>query len=192
MKALLFTGPCAFEYTDVPDPVPGAHDILVRVHACGICGSDVQGATGRTGRRIPPLIMGHEAAGVVEAIGTDVSGFALQDRVAFDSTVYCNVCQACRQGLFNRCAERQVLGVSTQAFRRHGAFAEYVAVPSWIAMKLPDELSFRHAALLEPTSIALHAANRGGVAAGKTVVVIGAGVIGLFVIQAVRLRNAAG
>ncbi len=191
MKALLYNGPGAFAYTDVPDPFPGPSDLLVRVRACGICGSDVQGATGRTGRRIPPLIMGHEAAGVVEAAGPSVSGFAPGDRVVFDSTVYCHTCEACRQGLFNRCARRQVLGVSTPTFRRHGAFAEFVVVPYWIAIKLPDELPFGQAALLEPASIALHAANRGGVGAGETAVVLGAGTIGLFVIQAVRLRGAA-
>ena len=191
MKALLYKGPGAFAYTDVPDPLWGPHDILVRVRACGICGSDVQGATGRTGRRIPPLIMGHEAAGIVEAVGPSVSGFAPGDRVAFDSTVYCNDCDACRQGLFNRCAKRQVIGVSTPTTKRQGAFAEYVAVPYWIVVKLPDELSFLQAALLEPASIALHAANRGGITAGETAVVLGAGTIGLFVIQAARLRGAA-
>lgn len=191
MKALQYNGPGAFAYTDVPDPFPGPRDLLVRVRACGICGSDVQGATGRTGRRIPPLIMGHEAAGIVEAVGPSVSGFAPGDRVAFDSTVYCNACDACRQGLFNRCVKRQVIGVSTPTAKRQGAFAEYITVPCWIAVKLPDELPFRQAALLEPAAIALHAANRGGVTAGETVVVVGAGTIGLFVIQAVRLRGAA-
>ena len=191
MKALVYNGPGAFAYMDVPDPVPGPNDILIRVRACGICGSDVQGATGRTGRRIPPLIMGHEAAGIVEAVGPSVSGFAPGDRVAFDSTVYCNACDPCRQGLFNRCVKRQVIGVSTPTAKRQGAFAEYVAIPFWIVVKLPDELSFRQAALLEPASIALHAANRGGVTAGETAVVLGAGTIGLFVIQAVRLRGAA-
>ncbi len=168
----------------------GQDDVLVRVKACGICGSDVQGYTGKTGRRIPPIIMGHEAAGVIEAVGRNVKTFAPGDRVCFDSTVYCNQCPACRQGLFNRCVKRQVLGVSTPDFRRHGAMAEFVAVPHWIVARLPDGMSFVQAALLEPASIGLHAANRAPLAPGDTAVVIGAGTIGLFILQAARLRGA--
>jgi L-iditol 2-dehydrogenase len=191
LKALIYKKPYSFEYSDFPDPEAVNDDVLIRVKACGICGSDVQGFTGETGRRIPPLIMGHEAAGIVEGLGKNVSGFKKGDRVCFDSTVYCNKCEACRAGLFNRCDERQVLGVSVPAFKRHGAFAEYVAVPSWIVSKIPDELSFVHAALLEPASIGTHAANRAPISNDDTVVVIGAGTIGLFILQAARLRGAA-
>jgi len=191
LKALIFTQPYCFEYADFPDPSIGDDNILVRVKACGICGSDVQGATGKTGRRIPPLIMGHEAAGIVEGAGKHVKGFKRGDRVCFDSTVYCNQCEPCRAGQFNRCIKREVLGVSTSTFKRHGAFAEYVALPWWIVAPIPDNMSFLHAALLEPVSIALHAANRGGDLKNKTVVVIGAGTIGLFIVQAARLKGAA-
>ena len=191
MKALVYTKPYTFEYSDFPDPAVGDDDVLIRVKACGICGSDVHGFTGETGRRIPPLIMGHEAAGIVEGIGKNVSGFEKGDRVCFDSTVYCNKCEACRAGLFNRCDKRQVLGVSVPEFKRHGAFAEYVAVPCWIVSKMPDELSFVHAALLEPASIGTHAANRAPISNNDTVVVIGAGTIGLFILQAAGLRGAA-
>jgi L-iditol 2-dehydrogenase len=191
LKALIYTKPYSLEYSDFPNPVAGDDDVLVRVKACGICGSDVHGFTGKTGRRIPPLIMGHEAAGIVEGLGKNVRGFEKGDRVCFDSTVYCNKCEACRAGLFNRCDKRQVLGVSVQEFKRHGAFAEYVAVPSWIVSKIPDELSFVHAALLEPASIGTHAANRAPISNDDTVVVIGAGTIGLFILQAARLRGAA-
>ena len=114
MKALIYKGPYSFEYTDFPDPTVGDDDVLICVKACGICGSDVHGSTGKTGRRIPPLIMGHEAAGIVEDMGKNVDGFEKGDRVCFDSTVYCNVCDACREGLFNRCVKRQVLGVSVR------------------------------------------------------------------------------
>jgi len=191
MKALVYTGPYCFEYKEFPDPVAGDDDVLIRVKACGICGSDVHGCTGKTGRRIPPLIMGHEAAGVVEDVGKNVSGFERGDRVCFDSTVYCNTCGACQSGLFNRCVERQVLGVSVPAFKRHGAFAEYVAVPSWIVSKIPDHLSFIDASLLEPASIGTHAANRAPISKDDTVLVIGAGTIGLFILQGCKLRGAA-
>jgi L-iditol 2-dehydrogenase len=191
LKALVYTKPYSLEYSDFPDPVVGDDDVLVRVKACGICGSDVHGFTGKTGRRIPPLIMGHEAAGIVERLGKNVSGFKKGDRVCFDSTVYCNRCEACRAGLFNRCDKRQVLGVSVPAFKRHGAFAEFVAVPWWIVSKIPDELSFVKAALLEPASIGTHAANRAPISNNDTVVVIGSGTIGLFILQGTKLRGAA-
>jgi len=190
LKALIYTKPYCFEYSDFPDPMVGDDEVLIRVKACGICGSDVQGFTGKTGRRIPPLIMGHEA-GIIEEMGCNVKGFEKDDRVCFDSTVYCIKCQACRKGLYNRCESRQVLGVSTPEFKRHGAFAEYVAVPYWIASKIPDNMSFVHSALLEPVSIGLHAANRTPILPDDTVVVIGAGTIGLFILQACRLRGVA-
>lgn len=191
MKALIYTKPYCFEYSDFSDPAVGNDDVLIRVKACGICGSDVHGFTGKTGRRIPPLIMGHEAAGIVEETGKNVKGFEKGDRVCFDSTVYCNKCGPCRKGWYNRCKSRQVLGVSTPEFKRHGAFAEYVAVPWWIVSKIPDNMSFTQAALLEPASIGTHAANRAPISSNDTVVVIGAGTIGLFILQAARLRSAA-
>ena len=190
MKALLYTEPYTLQYTDVPDPDVGDDHVLIRVKACGICGSDVQGHTGKTGRRLPPLIMGHEAAGIVEQIDKNVTDLAPGDRVCFDSTVYCNQCPACKQGLLNRCVQRQVLGVSVPEFKRHGAFAEFVAVPHWIVTRLPDDMSFVQAALLEPASIGTHAANRTQITDNDTVVVIGAGTIGLFILQAAKLRGA--
>jgi L-iditol 2-dehydrogenase len=191
LKALLYTKPYTFEYSDVPDPDVGDDEILVRVKACGICGSDVHGFTGKTGRRLPPLIMGHEAAGVVEGMGSNVRDFEKGDRVCFDSTVYCNKCGPCTRGRFNHCEQRQVLGVSVPSFKRHGTFAEYVAVPSWIVFKIPDELSFVDAALLEPAAIGTHASNRAPITADDTMVIIGAGTIGLFILQGCRLRGAA-
>jgi L-iditol 2-dehydrogenase len=191
LKALIHTKPYCFEYSDFPDPVAGDDEVLIRVKACGICGSDVHGFTGKTGRRLPPLIMGHEAAGVVENPGKNVNGFKKGDRVCFDSTVYCNKCQPCQNGLYNRCDKRQVLGVSTPEFKRHGAFAEYVAVPWWIVSKIPDNMSFVQAAFLEPASIGTHAGNRPPISSEDTVVVIGGGTIGLFVMQAAKLRGAA-
>ena len=134
--------------------------------------------------------MGHEAAGIVENQGKNVKDFERGNRVCFDSTVYCNRCEPCQKGYYNRCENRQVLGVSTPDFKRQGAFAEYVAVPWWIASKIPDHLSFIHTALLEPTSIGMHAANRAPISANDTVVVIGAGTIGLFILQASKLRGA--
>ena len=190
MKALVHTAPLQFDLRNVPQPQPGDEEILVRVKACGICGSDVHGYTGKTGRRIPPIIMGHEAAGVVEAVGKSARNVAVGDRITFDSTVYCNRCPACRQGRVNLCQNRKVLGVSTPAFRRDGAMAEYVVVPWWITYRLPEAVSFEEAALIEPASVSLHAARITPIDVNDVVVVVGAGQIGLFAIQAARVKGA--
>lgn len=190
MRALVHTAPLRFELSDVPKPVPGEAEVLVRVKAVGICGSDVHGYTGKTGRRIPPIIMGHEAAGVIEAAGSQVQDFRVGDRVTFDSTVYCNQCPACRAGRVNLCQHREILGVSTPAFRRHGAMAEYVTVPHWILYRLPDAVSFEEAALIEPAGVGMHAARITPIDVNDVAVVIGAGQIGLFAMQGARIRGA--
>ncbi len=144
MKALLLKQYMELEVVDTPKPTIQADEILVRVKACGICGSDVHGIDGSTGRRIPPLVMGHEAAGVVVEVGSGVERFREGDRVTFDSTIYCGHCYFCRQGRPNLCDNRRVLGVSIEEYRRHGAFAEYVSVPQHIVYALPDaSLSIR-------------------------------------------------
>lgn len=186
MKALLLTAPKKLEMAEVPMPEIGPQDILVRVRHCGICGSDVHGFDGSSGRRIPPLVMGHEAAGVVERVGQQVQGFKAGDRVTFDSTVYCGNCFFCRRGDINLCDNRCVLGVSTGEYRQHGAFAEFVAVPERIVYRLPDELSFEEAAMIEAVSIAVHAVNRTPRVLGASAVVVGAGMIGQLVVQALR------
>ena len=112
MKALLLTAYNHLEYTDFPDPDPGPEEVLIQVKTCGICGSDIHGLDGSSGRRVPPLIMGHEAAGVIAAVGEKVSGWQIGDRVTFDSTIYCGTCHFCRRGEINLCDNRRVLGVS--------------------------------------------------------------------------------
>jgi len=186
MRALLLEKYNELKLTDVPVPEFGREDVLIRVRACGICGSDVHGYDGSTGRRIPPLIMGHEAAGIVHSTGRDVRGFKPGDRVTFDSTVSCGACRFCAAGAVNLCEKRQVLGVSCGEYRRNGAFAEFVSVPARIVYALPDEFSFAHAALIEAVSVAVHAAKITGIRPGSTAVVIGAGMIGLLSVQAFR------
>src|SRR5262245_20776978 len=107
MKALMLTSYRNLQIAELPTPEEGAYEVLVRVAACGICGSDVHGYDGSSGRRIPPLVMGHEAAGVVEAVGSAVRNFVRGDRVTFDSTVYCRECANCRRGDVNLCDRRQ-------------------------------------------------------------------------------------
>src|ERR1700754_4378769 len=145
MKALLLEEYRHLAVVDLPVPEPGPGEALVRVAARVICGSDVHGMDGSSGRRIPPIVMGHEAAGVLEEIGSAVSGWKKGDRVTFDSTVSCGECWYCGRGEINLCENRRVLGVSCGEYRRHGAFAEYVAVPQHILYRLPDNLSFEQA-----------------------------------------------
>jgi len=186
MKALVLEQYNQFVYEDAPAPAVGPEDVLIQVKACGICGSDVHGMDGSTGRRRPPVIMGHEAAGVIAEVGPRVTGWAKGDRVTFDSTVWCGTCPFCRQGRVNLCDNRRVLGVSCEEYRRDGAFAEFVAVPQHILYRLPEGLTFERAAMVEALSIAVHAVGRAPVRPTDTAVVVGAGMIGLLVVQALR------
>jgi len=186
MKALLLSSYRHLELADLPTPQPRSDEVLIRVAACGICGSDVHGYDGSSGRRIPPLVMGHEAAGTIESLGSAVRHFAPGDRVTFDSTVYCGECSNCRRGDINLCDRRQVLGVSCGDYRRAGAFAEFVAVPSRILHRLPEDLPFAEAAMLEAVAVAIHAVNLAEISASTTALVIGAGTIGILTLQALR------
>jgi L-iditol 2-dehydrogenase len=186
MKALILKEYNLLAYEDVPEPPLDPQDVLVQVESCGICGSDVHGMDGSTGRRIPPLIMGHEASGVIAKVGDEVVDWAEGDRVTFDSTVYSVDDWYARQGLYNLSDNRQVLGVSCVEYCRHGAFAEYVSVPQHILYRLPDSVSFNQAALVEPLSVVLHALNLTPLRLHDTALVVGSGIIGLFVVQALR------
>ena len=186
MKALLLTAYRQLELAEMPTPDIGPDDVLVRVAACGICGSDVHGYDGSTGRRIPPLVMGHEAAGVIESVGANVAEFRPGQRVTFDSTVSCGQCDYCRSGRVNLCDSRQVLGVSCGDYRRHGAFAEFVAVPARILFPLPAALPMEHAAMIEALSVAVHAVKQAPPSHDDVVVVVGVGMIGMLIVQVLR------
>jgi len=186
MKALVLVRYNHFEIRDVPQPEVGPEEVLVEVKACGICGSDVHGMDGRSGRRLPPIIMGHEAAGVIAGMGPSVAGWEEGDRVTFDSTLSCGTCHFCRRGRINLCENRRVLGVACAEFRRDGAYAQVVAVPQNILYRLPEGLSFDHAAMVEPVSVAVHAVERVPIHLSDTAVVVGTGMIGLLVVQTLR------
>jgi L-iditol 2-dehydrogenase len=170
--------------TDIPELKPGW--VLVKVEACGICGSDVHGMDGSTGRRQPPVIMGHEASGSIHDVAPDVSGWKIGDRVTFDSTISCGKCFYCNRGDINLCEDRRVLGVSCNEYRQNGAFAEYVTVPTHILYAIPENISFEQAAMIEAVSVAVHATSISGVKENDTAVVIGCGMIGLLCIQALK------
>jgi L-iditol 2-dehydrogenase len=186
MRALVLQAYNRLVIEDVPAPQTGPLDVLVKVAACGICGSDVHGLDGSTGRRQPPLIMGHEAAGVIARTGPEVKGWREGDRVTFDSTIYPLDDWYTRRGYSNLSDGRRVLGVSTGEYRCDGAFAEYVAVPQHILYRVPESVPFEQAAMVEPLAVALHAVSLTPLAVGDTAVVVGAGIIGLCAIQVLR------
>lgn len=190
MKVLMLSAYKQLDVIETAKSEPAEDELLIHIEACGICGSDVHGYDGSTGRRIPPVIMGHEAAGIVEAAGPAVSSFRPGDRVTFDSTVFCGKCFFCLRGQINLCDQREIIGVSTSTFRRMGAFAEYVTVPARIAYHMPDNLPFAHASLIEAVSVAVHAVSLTPIALEDTVVVVGAGMIGLLTLQAAMLAGA--
>nr|MBD3622484.1 galactitol-1-phosphate 5-dehydrogenase [Sunxiuqinia sp.] len=189
MKALVLERYNRFEFKEVEKPEIEPDEVLVKVEAVGICGSDVHGMDGSTGRRQPPLIMGHEASGEITAIGSAVRNWNLGDRVTFDSTIYRLDDWYTRHGWYNLSDKRVVLGVSCDDYRRHGAFAEYVAVPQHILYRLPEKVSFTQAAMVEPVAVALHALSLGKPQVNDSVVVVGAGMIGLFVIQLLKVAG---
>ena len=186
MKALVLNQYRKLDLLDVPSPGVAPNEVLVRVRSCGICGSDVHGYDGSSGRRIPPVIMGHEASGVVAKVGAAVRAFEPGERVTFDSMICCRSCLFCRAGRPNLCEDRRVLGVSCGDYRRDGAFAEYVAVPEHVVFRVPDRVGFDEAAMVEPVSVAVHAVARANPALGDKALVVGAGMIGLLTIQALR------
>jgi len=189
MKALVLKEYNKFEIEEVPVPEYVDDEVLIRVKACSICGSDVHGMDGSTGRRIPPIVMGHEASGIIEQVGKNVKNYKPGDRVTFDSTISCGKCYFCRRGEINLCDNRMVLGVSCGDYRLHGAFAEFVSVPQHILYPIPDSVSFERAAMVEPLSVAFHAITRSKVQLGSSAVVVGAGMIGLLIIQLLKING---
>ena len=186
MKALVLEEYNKFVYKDVEKPVANSDEVLVEIKAVGICGSDVHGMDGSTGRRIPPIIMGHEASGEIVEIGRNVTGWSIGDRVTFDSTIYKLDDWYTLKGHYNLSDNRMILGVSCKDFRRDGAFAQFVTIPNHILYRIPDNVSFEQAAMVEPVAVALHAVNLSGVKINDNAVVFGSGMIGLFVIQLLK------
>ena len=186
MKALVLREYGKFSYDEIPDPRIQPDEVLVEVKACGICGSDVHGMDGSTGRRIPPVVMGHEASGVIVERGAAAGDWKLGDAVTFDSTVWCGECWYCRRGEINLCDNRRVLGVSCAEYRRDGAFARYVAIPHRILYRIPEGVGFTKAAMAEPLSIAFHAVRLAQPQVDDSAVVVGAGMIGLMILQVLK------
>jgi L-iditol 2-dehydrogenase len=169
-----------------PSRDPGPGEVSVTVRAAGICGSDVHGYVGSTGRRRPGVVMGHEAAGEVRAVGEGVEGVKAGDRVALRSILPCGECASCGRGRGNVCENRRGLGMHLD-----GAYADEVVVPQSLVMPLPAELSFEQGAMIEPLGVALHAVNLTPFGPDDDVAIVGAGAIGLLALLGVRDRGAA-
>ena len=187
MKALVYYGPEDLRLEEIADVKPAPGEALIRVRACGICGSDVHGYLGITGRRIPPMVMGHEFSGDVAEVGEGVTGIKVGDRVAAYPVIFCGDCEPCRQGNVHVCLNKKALGV----LECNGAMAEYVSLPAKLLFKLADTVSYEVGSMMEPLAVAYRGVNHAGDLAGKNVFIVGAGTIGLLAMAVVKMRNPA-
>lgn len=175
----------AMRIKTLPDLQP--HQVLVKNMACGICGTDVHIYEGGKGASEvnPPVVLGHEYAGIVEAVGDAVTEVCVGDHVAIDPNLYCGRCRPCRMGKKQNCQNLQALGVNLD-----GGMAEYSVCPDTHCFKLNPDVSWDHAAMAEPLACALHGMDRADIRPGENVLVIGGGTIGLLMVQLAKLRGA--
>lgn len=187
MKALVYEGPKQMNIREMPIPVVRSDEVLIRVERVGICGSELSGYLGHNSLRKPPLVMGHEFSGLIVGTGQDVTRFKLDDRVTVNPLITCGECRYCMTGSAQICAKRSLLGA-----HRPGAFAEYIAVPESNVYLLEDHVSFEDGALAEPFAVAVHVCRLLKLDPTDQLLIIGAGPIGLFTLQAAQvygLRN---
>jgi 2-desacetyl-2-hydroxyethyl bacteriochlorophyllide A dehydrogenase len=186
MRAIVIDRPGSFRVADVPVPRPRDDQVVVRVECCGICGTDLHILAGEFPPTPYPIIPGHEFAGTVVARGEDVRrGLPVGARVAVDPSLYCGHCRKCRSGRDNLCENWAAVGDTVS-----GAFAEFVAVPADNAYLLPAHLDAQHGAMAEPLACAVHGLRRLGPVVGEPTVVIGAGTMGLLMLQLLLLAGA--
>ncbi len=190
MKALVYYGAGDIRYEDVETPSPKADEVLIKVKAVSICGSDLSGYRGGNPMRVPPLIMGHEFAGEVAVLGEGVTNCKVGDKVGVITNLFCGECPDCKAGLQNVCDNRKIIGTTMKAGSYNGAMADYVVAPAEKLLPLSGRLSFAEYSLMEPLSISLRATKHAGDLTGKTVCVIGCGPIGLLAIKCIKLFGA--
>lgn len=183
MKGVVFREIGRVESAEVPRPEPGPGEVLIRVGYCGICGSDIEAL--HTGMYEPGLLIGHEFAGTIDELGEGVDGWQEGDRVVASDAFPCGECLACRRGRPEGCINLTMVGFSID-----GAMAEYVKMPARELHRLPAAMRLRQAALVEPLAVVLHAVRRSRLRLGDSVLVMGAGPIGLLAVQCARLAGA--
>lgn len=185
MKALVYTGPRTVELRDLVDPVIGPGDVRVRIRAAGVCGSDLHGFLGRSRKRVPPLVLGHEFCGEIAAAGSGLSGFSVGDAVAVYPIVSCGNCRYCKTDRENLCPEKLIYGLDF-----HGGLAEYVTAPARCLFRIPSGMSFIAGSLVEPLANAVHALGRCGDVRGRRGLIYGAGPIGMLCALVAKHRGA--
>lgn len=183
MRALVFHGPWDLAVEERPDPQPGNGEVVLTMLATGICGSDIHGFTGETGRRSPGQVMGHETVGRVEVVGPGVTGVAVDDVVTVYPVLSCGTCAACRVGAQQRCPTKSVIGVAPSI---SSAFADRMVVAAEQLVVLPSTMPVEYGALVEPLAVGYHAAVRGGCGPDNRLLIIGGGPIGQACVLAAR------
>ena len=185
MRAMVYEGPEILTIKEVPDVTPKAGEVKLKIRACGICGSDVHGYLGITGRRIPPLIMGHEFSGEVVELGEGVTDVNIGDRVAAYPLDFCGHCEKCLAGDVHLCLNKRAFGVLTV----DGAFTEYICVPAKCCFQLKENVSYTVGSIMEPLAVSYRAVRHAGDLKDKTVMVVGAGTIGLLALACIVMQK---
>ena len=186
MKQQVMTSPGVVEFRDIPVPVPGPTEVLIRMKRIGVCGSDIHVYHGKHALTPYPVVQGHEVSGVIEKVGGSVRGLAAGDAVTIQPQVTCGTCYPCRHGAYHICDSLKVMG-----FQTTGAGSEFFAVEASKVLKLPARIDLEHGAMIEPVAVAVHALGRAGDVKGMNVLVLGAGPIGNLVAQAAKGMGAA-
>ncbi len=189
MQSLVWEAPYQMVLREADRPVLQPEEVLIQVAFAGICGSELSGYMGQNALRTPPLVMGHEFSGEIVALGERAlernPRLALGQPVTVNPMVYCGTCEYCQQGLNQLCSRRRLIGA-----HRPGAFAGFTAAPAWMVIPLPTALGLRAGAMTEPVACGVRAAGSTRAARGETVLVVGAGAIGLLTLQALLLKGA--
>jgi len=186
MLQAIMTAPRNIEFRQIDKPELQPDQIMLQTKRIGVCGSDIHVFHGMHPYTGYPIVQGHEVSGVVAAVGADVEGFSIGDKITFAPQVICGECYPCQNGMYHICESLQVMG-----FQTNGTAQEYFPLPADIVFKLPPEMSLDHAAMIEPIAVAVHAVLKGGDVAGKKVLVLGAGTIGNLVAQVAKAFGAA-
>ncbi|MHB1417626.1 MAG: zinc-dependent alcohol dehydrogenase, partial [Chloroflexota bacterium] len=182
MKAAVLTAHYHIEFADIPEPEPKANEVKIKVISAGICGSEVHAFKGTHPFRHPPAILGHELAGEVVAVGDEINGYKVGDRVTVEPQILCGVCDACRAGYPNLCDNKVVLGTQKWV----GGYAEYIVAPEQTLYKIPDSVSYDEAVMIEPLAVGVHAVREAKLKVGQSAIILGGGTIGLATLVAAR------